>query len=151
MTRALVLLLAAASAVVAQTVTVIDFSKLPSCAKSSCLILAQSEANCVPPAAPVTTQEIYQSCLCQSTLLTSLHSSGQLCQQTGCSADDATKISQYYQDLCNSPAAAVPAPAGTSTLVTSTTATTTTSTTSTSTKTAAGAGGATKSSKKQTW
>jgi hypothetical protein len=68
---------------------------------------------CVPPAAPVTNQGIYQSCVCQSALLTALHGSGAPCEQF-CSTDDATAISQYYIALCNGPVVA-PAPTGTET------------------------------------
>lgn len=127
-----VALLAAASAV-AQSV--IDYSKLPECAHQ-CAVLQQAEASCLPPAAPVSNQGIYQSCVCQSALLTTLHTSGQLCSSTTpvCSADDATKISQYYIALCNGP---VVQPQTPSTLTT----TTSTATAATGTAAAAGAGG----------
>jgi hypothetical protein len=125
-----VLLLATASMAVAQTV--IDYTKIPACARQQCAILDQAEKNCVPPAAPVTQQAIYQSCLCQSALLTPLHSSGSLCQTAGCSGDDAAKISQYYNALCNG-RAVEPAPAATGTTTSSAT------TTGTGTSTAAAA------------
>jgi hypothetical protein len=112
--------------------TVIDYTKLPACAKQ-CTVLAQAEGGCVPPAAPVTSQAIYQSCVCQSALLTQLHSSGAICQTSGCSATDATTISTYYNALCNGP---VVEPAATTT-----TTATTTSATATGTA-AAGAAGA---------
>jgi len=112
--------------------SVIDYTKLPACAQQ-CNILAQAQANCVPPAAPVTTQDIYQSCFCQSALLTTLKTSPALCQ-TACSADDATKIEQYYIALCNGPTVQPPE----TTTTTTTTATATTSDTSTATGTAAG-------------
>ncbi|KAF2112302.1 hypothetical protein BDV96DRAFT_649103 [Lophiotrema nucula] len=118
--------------------SVIDYTKVPSCAHQ-CATLAQAEANCVPPAAPVTDQAIYQSCVCESTLLTGLHSSGALCQQTGCSADDAQKISQYYIALCNGP---VVQPVATSTTSSATNTLLTTSTaTGTSKANGAGANG----------
>jgi len=114
--------------------SVIDYSKLPACARQ-CNILAQAESNCVPPAAPVTTQDIYQSCFCQSTLLTTLKTSPSLCQAaaTGCSVDDADKIEQYYVALCNGPTVQPP-----ETTTTTTTAATTTSGTNTATGTAVG-------------
>jgi len=115
--RSLLALIAAAAAVSAQSV--LDFSKLPACARQ-CPVLAQAEGGCVPPAAPVTNQGIYQSCVCQSALLTGLHQSGALCQATGCSAEDATKITTYYNALCKGPVV-VPAPK--TTLVTSTSTT----------------------------
>jgi hypothetical protein len=111
--------------------TVLDYSKLPACAKQ-CTVLAQAEGGCVPPAAPVTSQGIYQSCVCQSALLTQLHTSGAVCQTTGCSADDAAKITTYYNALCAGP---VVEPAPTTTLVT------TSSSTATGTATAGAAGG----------
>ncbi|KAF2013614.1 hypothetical protein BU24DRAFT_241504 [Aaosphaeria arxii CBS 175.79] len=120
------LLLAAASLAVAESV--IDFTKLPACAQQQCTILKQADDNCVPPSAPKTEQAIYQSCICQSGLLTGLHSSGQLCQTAGCSADDATKISQYYIALCAGP---VVQPATPTTATTLTTTTTTSAPTST--------------------
>jgi hypothetical protein len=110
--------------------TVLDYSKLPACAKQ-CTVLAQAEGGCVPPAAPVTSQGIYQSCVCQSALLTQLHTSGAVCQATGCSADDAAKITTYYNALCAGP---VVQPAQTTTLAT----------TATGTATAGAAGGVTK-------
>jgi hypothetical protein len=113
--------LALVAAAAAQSASVIDYSKLPECAKNQCTILSQAEANCVPPAAPVTSQAIYQSCVCQSALLTGLRSSGAQCQQTGCSAEDATKISQYYIALCAGPVVQPAAPTTTTATGTSTT------------------------------
>ncbi|KAF2499020.1 hypothetical protein BU16DRAFT_523623 [Lophium mytilinum] len=111
--------------------SVIDYSKLPACAKQ-CSILAQAEANCVPPAAPVTNQDTYQSCVCQSGLLTTLKTSPSLCQSSAtdtiCTPQDATTIEQYYIALCNGPTVQ---PAET---------TTTTITTATSTATGAATG-----------
>lgn len=127
--RYIFLIALAAASAVAQSV--LDFTKLPECARQ-CVVLAQAEGGCVPPAAPVTTQQIYQSCVCQSALLTGLKSSGATCQATGCSADDAAKITTYYNALCAGPVVE-PAPA--------TTATTTTSAPATGTATAGAAGG----------
>ncbi|KAF2198018.1 hypothetical protein GQ43DRAFT_443736 [Delitschia confertaspora ATCC 74209] len=123
--------------------SVIDYTKLPDCAHQ-CTVLQQAEANCVPPAAPVTEQAIYQSCLCQSGLLTSLYSSGALCQPFCPSAEDTNKISQYYTGLCKGPvvtpgAAAKPAD------------TTSTSTAGTNTATAGAANGGTASKQKNDW
>lgn len=125
------LLAVLASVLVAESV--IDYSKLPDCAHQ-CAVLDQAEKNCVPPAAPVTDQGIYQSCLCQSALLTTLHSSGTLCQQF-CSTDDANKISQYYVALCNGPVVQPPAA---TTIATTTRASTSTSAKGTATAGAAG-------------
>lgn len=123
----------ATSLVVAQNV--INFSQLPECARSQCAILAEADANCVPPKAPVTNQGIYQSCVCESALLQGLKATGQLCQNTGCSAEDAGKISQYYKDLCAGP---VVQPAPTAAAPTATT--TTNTATNRPTAGAAGAG-----------
>ncbi|KAF2740320.1 hypothetical protein EJ04DRAFT_548380 [Polyplosphaeria fusca] len=133
--KKLALLLAAAALATAQSV--IDYSKLPQCARG-CTVLQQAESNCLPPAAPVSQQAIYQSCVCQSTLLTQLHASGSQCQQTGCSSDDAQKISQYYIALCNGPVVQPPA---TTTTATGTGTATTTSSTATGTANSEGAGG----------
>ncbi|KAF2463518.1 uncharacterized protein BDR25DRAFT_307706 [Lindgomyces ingoldianus] len=114
--------------------SVIDYTKLPNCAKQ-CTVLQQAEAGCIPPAAPVTNQATYQSCLCHSTLLTAFYSSGAQCVTTGCSPDDSTKISQYYTSLCAGPV--VQPPGGTTTAATAT-ATTASGTTSSASKTATG-------------
>ncbi|KAF2793093.1 hypothetical protein K505DRAFT_418011 [Melanomma pulvis-pyrius CBS 109.77] len=126
--KPLLLLVLAGASAMAQSV--LDYTKLPSCARQ-CVVLAQAEGGCIPPAAPVDTQQTYQSCVCQSALLTGLHQSGAQCQATGCSADDAAKISTYYNALCSGPVV-VPAPA----------ATTTTATTSSATATGTAAAGA---------
>ncbi|KAF2653182.1 hypothetical protein K491DRAFT_680689 [Lophiostoma macrostomum CBS 122681] len=80
---------------------VLDFSRMPACAQH-CSVLHDADSGCVPPSAPVTNQETYQQCVCASTLLTSLHSSGALCQAF-CSSDDSSAISQYYNSLCKGP------------------------------------------------
>ncbi|KAF2652540.1 hypothetical protein K491DRAFT_45497 [Lophiostoma macrostomum CBS 122681] len=126
-----VVLVAAALAVAE---SVMDFSKLPACAEN-CAVLKNADAGCVPPAAPVTDQGTYQSCVCASTLLTSLHSSGALCQAF-CSADDSSTISQYYNSLCKGP---VVYPS-TSTSASASTSTSASATTSTATAGAAGTG-----------
>ncbi|KAF2710355.1 hypothetical protein K504DRAFT_454657 [Pleomassaria siparia CBS 279.74] len=115
----LAMAVASASTVFAQSV--LDYSKMPACARQ-CTVLAQAEGGCVPPGAQVSTQATYQSCVCQSAFLTTLHSSGAVCQATGCSADDAAKITTYYNALCAGP-------------VVEPTMTTTTSTTSAATGT----------------
>lgn len=121
--NALVLLAAAASSALAQSV--IDYTKIPECARQ-CAVLDQAEKGCVPPAAQPADQATYQSCFCQSAFLTPLHSTGQQCEP-GCAQEDAVKISQYYKDLCAGPVVQPPA---------QTTVQTSTSTTSTSTATA---------------
>ncbi|OCK80872.1 hypothetical protein K432DRAFT_404336 [Lepidopterella palustris CBS 459.81] len=118
---------------VASAQSVIDYSKLPACAKS-CSVLQQAEGGCVPPAALVSNQATYQSCFCQSAFLTSLKTSPSLCEPA-CSADDATAIESYYVSLCNGP---VVEPATTTQTTATTTATTAATTTTTGTNTATG-------------
>ncbi|EUC43433.1 hypothetical protein COCMIDRAFT_28091 [Bipolaris oryzae ATCC 44560] len=78
--------------------TVFDYNALPECA-SSCKILEASEANCVPPAAPVSNHFTYQDCVCQSAYLGDLHESGAICHEV-CSDDDDKLIHQYYNRMC---------------------------------------------------
>ncbi|KAF2181602.1 hypothetical protein K469DRAFT_260696 [Zopfia rhizophila CBS 207.26] len=135
--RSLSIALLAAASALAQSV--IDYTKLPDCARQ-CAVLQQAEGSCVPPAAPVTNQATYQSCVCQSTLLTTLHSSGFPCQQNLqgqqiCAAADANKISQYYIGLCNGP---VVQPSGTTMTTQATTTGTATAAASSGTNAAAG-------------
>jgi len=75
---------------------IIDFTKIPDCARQ-CSILQQADSNCVQPDV-----NIYQSCVCQSAFLTGLKTSGQPCEQF-CPPQDATAISQYYISMCNAP------------------------------------------------
>ncbi|KAF2876167.1 hypothetical protein BDV95DRAFT_602183 [Massariosphaeria phaeospora] len=146
MRLALLLVAAAASCVVAQTANqaVIDYSKLPTCARQ-CTVLDAAEKGCVPPAAPVTDSNTYHSCFCLSALLVGLKSSGALCQPAGCLADDATKISQYYISLCNGPAQPPPAEQPQPTATATTTSATTTATG------VAGAAGPKGIERKQSW
>ena len=83
----------------AQAVSLLP-SNLPSCA-SGCTTLTQAQGSCTPPLAPVTSDEIYESCFCQSALLTSLYSSAAVqgvCQS--CSAADMMTIQKWYQGVC---------------------------------------------------
>ena len=84
--------------IAAQTVNLLP-SNLPACAQQ-CTILTQAQGSCTPPLAPVTTDTIYESCFCQSALLTSLYSNtnAQLC--TSCSSTDMATIQQWYQGVC---------------------------------------------------
>lgn len=83
----------------AQAVTLLA-SNLPACA-TQCTVLTESESSCTPPLAPVTSNQIYESCFCQSALLTSLYSSAAVqgvCPL--CSAADMSTIQNWYQDVC---------------------------------------------------
>lgn len=112
-------LLAAAAAVSAQSV--IDYTKIPACARQ-CIIIDQAEKGCVPPAAPISGQETYQSCLCASTIIAPLKVSGDLCLAV-CAAPDASKITEYYNALCAGPVVQPPATTTLSTTTSSSTAT----------------------------
>lgn len=113
---ALFLSLTAAQTIIPPTV--------PVCAQT-CAILLDAQRGCVPPAAPVTSQVIYQSCFCLSALLTQLPSSpSAVCP--ACSSEDQGLLQSWFSDLCK-PGAPVnsvpaPAPAPTTVLVSSTTA-----------------------------
>ncbi|XP_014556723.1 hypothetical protein COCVIDRAFT_26528 [Bipolaris victoriae FI3] len=78
--------------------TVFDYNALPECA-SICKVLQASEANCVPPVAPVSNHFTYQDCVCQSTYLGDLHKSGTICHEV-CSDEDDELIHQYYNRMC---------------------------------------------------
>lgn len=75
-------------------------SNLPACA-TQCIVLTNAEGSCTPPLAPVTSDQIYESCFCQSALLTSLYSSAAVqgvCPS--CSAADMMTIQKWYQGVC---------------------------------------------------
>jgi len=92
---------------------------LPACA-AQCTVLQQAATGCVPPAAPVTSQDIYQSCFCQSALLTSLiqDPTANICGPQ-CDAADFASIDSWYQSVC--PVAGAPAATTLSTSTVSTT------------------------------
>lgn len=75
-------------------------SDLPACA-SQCTVLTNAGTSCTPPLAPVTNDQVYESCFCQSALLTSLYSSAAVqgvCPS--CSAADMLTIQKWYQGVC---------------------------------------------------
>lgn len=91
----------------AQAVTLLA-SNLPACA-TGCSVLDQAQGSCTPPLAPVTSNEIYESCFCQSALLTSLYSSAAVqgvCPS--CSAADMLTIQKWYQGVCPNAGKAAP-------------------------------------------
>ena len=82
-----------------QTVNLLA-SNLPSCA-SQCTVLTNAETSCTPPLAPVTSDQIYESCFCQSALLTSLYSNAAVqgvCPS--CSSADMLNIQNWYHGVC---------------------------------------------------
>ncbi|KAF2157710.1 hypothetical protein K461DRAFT_317765 [Myriangium duriaei CBS 260.36] len=118
---------------------------LPTCAEQ-CAFLTQAQTACVPPAAPVTNQQTYMGCFCQSAYLTALKSDASAVCGNVCQGADLTQIQSWYASTCaaNTNAAANPTTttttaAGaqeTTTATTPTTATTATQGGSTSTSTA---------------
>lgn len=71
---------------------------LPACAQQ-CPVLIQAQGGCVPPAAPVTNQGIYQSCFCQSAFLQPLYGGPTpLCPS--CPPADMTTIQNWFQGQC---------------------------------------------------
>ena len=78
---------------------------LPTCGQQ-CPVLLQAQGGCVPPAAPVTNQGIYQSCFCQSTFLQPLYGGPTpLCPT--CSTGDMTTVQNWFQGLCKAGAPVV--------------------------------------------
>lgn len=95
---------------------------IPYCAQI-CPILLDAQRGCVPPAAPVEDQRIYQSCFCLSALLTQLPSSpSAVC--SACPSEDQVLLQSWFSDLCKqgSSVTSVSAPTATTFLVSSTTA-----------------------------
>lgn len=117
----------------AQTVSLLA-SNLPTCA-TQCTVLTNAEGSCTPPLAPVTSDTIYESCFCQSALLTSFYSSAAVqgvCPS--CSAADMLTIQKWYQGVCPNAGKGAPNFGNLATNPTSTTtATTSGPTTATST------------------
>lgn len=111
------------------TATIVNYTDLPSCAKS-CKIVNTSEKNCMPPLAPLAPVATYKDCFCQSEHLRSLHKSGDICQDF-CNKEDALAIHEYYGVICG-----MKHPMPSSSFATSTTVTPSTSTSSSSTSAA---------------
>ncbi|MCJ1368673.1 hypothetical protein MMC16_007818 [Acarospora aff. strigata] len=84
-----------------QTPSLLNFAPgaLPACA-NTCTALYNAQNACIPPAAPVTNQPIYQSCFCQSGYLAGLYGSPDgVCDQA-CTGADRTQIQNWYKGLC---------------------------------------------------
>jgi len=82
-------------------------ASLPSCI-STCTTLEAAETGCVPPSAPVSSTAIYESCFCQSALLTSLATSAANICPGICSDADYATIYSWYKGFCNVAGAATP-------------------------------------------
>jgi hypothetical protein len=131
-------LLAASAA--AQQLLLYGDSALPTCAQQ-CTVLQNAQAGCIPPAAPVTDNTIYESCFCQSGYLAPLKAAGSTLCADVCGAADVAKVATWYQSNCadNGVAAAAKVSTGAGT---STTAATAMSTAATAVSTAASASSA---------
>lgn len=94
---------------------------IPLCAQQ-CAILLDAQRGCVPPAALVTNQGMYQSCFCLSALLTQLPSSPSVVCPA-CSSTDQGLLQSWFSDLCKQgpPVTPASAPVPTTVLVSSTT------------------------------
>ncbi|OJD21622.1 hypothetical protein ACJ73_07037 [Blastomyces percursus] len=100
MSRFLFLSAAAFTSVVCQSlVPTTGSASFPECAVG-CPLLQEAQANCVPPAAPVTDQATYRSCFCQSTLLQALHSSPSGVCDAVCPPAELNTLQQWYAGLC---------------------------------------------------
>ena len=80
---------------------------LPTCT-ASCAQLQNAQTSCTPAGgAPVSNDQTYQSCFCQSALLTTLKQQpgAQLCTQ--CSPQDMQTIQTWYQGFCKAGASAL--------------------------------------------
>ncbi|KAG5288317.1 integral membrane protein [Histoplasma ohiense] len=71
----------------------------PGCAVA-CPLLHEAQANCVPPAAPVTNQATYSLCFCQSTLLRALRSSPNRVCDAVCPPTDLITLQKWYAQFC---------------------------------------------------
>ncbi|KAI9714463.1 MAG: hypothetical protein M1820_000424 [Bogoriella megaspora] len=74
--------------------------QLPECAQG-CTLLSQAQAACVPPAAPATGQQQYQSCFCQSAYLRTLYQSPNGVCDASCGQSDLVSIQKWYTGLCS--------------------------------------------------
>ncbi|KAJ5740037.1 hypothetical protein N7533_012821 [Penicillium manginii] len=97
-------------------------STFPQCG-IDCSILKSAQDSCVAGA-----ESTWNSCFCESSLLTTLKTSGAIC--SNCDSSDQTTLSSWYNSYCKS---------GGSTTSTTSTATAATATTGTSTSTATAA------------
>jgi hypothetical protein len=77
-------------------------ASFPACALS-CSQLIQAQSGCIPPVAPVTDQYFYDTCFCQSPLLSQLHTSPDGTCDTYCTAEsDRQLLQSWYNGFCAS-------------------------------------------------
>jgi hypothetical protein len=93
-------------------------ASFPACALS-CSQLIQAQNSCIPPAAPVTDQYFYDSCFCQSPLLSQLHTSPDGTCDAYCTVEsDRQLLESWYNSFCASQTASTtPTPGATSSAV----------------------------------
>ena len=88
--------------------SVLDPAALPPCAEE-CTILQQAQSGCVPPAAPATDQQTYESCFCQSVFLQPLFTSPNgVCDQFCTERSDLVQIQGWFTGLCQAQAGVQP-------------------------------------------
>ncbi|KAI9822065.1 MAG: hypothetical protein M1826_000573 [Phylliscum demangeonii] len=102
--------------VLAQSTQLLDFSPtaLPPCA-TQCQSLYTAQAGCVPPAAPVSVDDTYHTCFCQSNFLHTLYSSTAGLCDGACPPEGLTQIRTWYLALCLPKSATTTTSAGTPT------------------------------------
>lgn len=84
-------------------------NNLPTCA-AGCAQLQNAQSSCTPAGgAPVTNQQTYQSCFCQSALLVQLYSPSPITFCTQCSQADMATIQDWYKNFCKGGTGAAPA------------------------------------------
>jgi hypothetical protein len=90
-------------------------ASFPACALS-CSQLIQAQNSCIPPAQPVTDQYFYDSCFCQSPLLSQLHTSPDGTCDAYCTVEsDRRLLESWYNSFCASQTASTtPTPGATS-------------------------------------
>ncbi|KAB2571381.1 hypothetical protein DBV05_g9949 [Lasiodiplodia theobromae] len=101
--RVLVVIFIALLPSLAHAQTLVDWSALPSCA-SNCEPFFKAQDGCLPSGgAPVSNQQTYVSCFCQSAMLTNFRAgSGIECTGACPSVNDQTAIQQWYVNFCKS-------------------------------------------------
>jgi hypothetical protein len=77
-------------------------ASFPACALS-CSQLIQAQSGCIPPVAPVTDQYFYDTCFCQSPLLSQLHTSPDGTCDAYCTVEsDRQLLQSWYNGFCAS-------------------------------------------------
>jgi hypothetical protein len=132
-----VTILSLALTIGAQQGTILDKSKLPSCA-FQCANLENAQNLCVPPIAPAQGQGVYQACFCNSNYLVNYKTGTPtgVCDAECPAAADRQQILTWYTGLCIGGVVVIPNN-GVSTSATTTasgTASTSTSSSSSSSK-----------------